>query len=363
MASLPARSGLALSLLALSCFAGTATASADTTADLSVTAPQQDTAEERTPGSITNYSFYVSNLGPDATEASATVTLGDAEELVSVGSGRGSCTESAPVVCSLGSVAPGGQVMVTVQVRFTRASSTNGNHVRVSGPGTNVDPDTSNDQAAALSPVAAGGDSTEGTPVISTGEWLRSQSRLRVEADVTPNGAGKMFFEYGRTRDYGSKTDARAVSGSAEKTVKSVLAGLKMSTLYHYRAVLVVGGKTYYGKNVKARTLGVLKYGPLTLKAANRSPKSVRYVGALGDGLADAPGACKGTVTVTVYTLAGADLLRRTTRMRSDCTYAITIPFGRSQASKYGKKGSVLTQARFSGNKAVSSVGSESDRP
>lgn len=263
MAFFSARSGLVLSLLAFSCFAGTATASADTTADLSVTAPQQDP----------------------------------------------------------------------------------------------------NDQATALSPVAAGDDSTEETPEISTGEWSRSQTRLAVEAEVTPAGAGEVYFEYGRTSGYGSKTDAQDVSGSEKKTVKSVLAGLKMSTLYHYRAVLVVGGKTYYGKNVKARTLGVLKYGPLTLKAAKRSPKSVRYVGTLGDGMADAPGACNGTVTVMVYTLGGADLLRRTTRMKSDCTYAITIPFGRSQASKYGKKGSVLTQARFSGNKAVSSVGSDADRP
>jgi hypothetical protein len=49
--------------------------------------------------------------------------------------------------------------------------------------------------------------------------------------------------------------------------------------------------------------------------------------------------------------------------MRSDCTYKVTVPFGATQARKYGPKGNVIVQARFSGNRAVSSVGSGIDNP
>ena len=216
-----------------------------------------------------------------------------------------------------------------------------------------------------VSPVAVGeGDTgTPDTPEVATGSWSRTQSRLKISADVTAHGTGTVFFEYGNTSRYGSKTAKQAVSGDRRVTVKGELAKLKMNTAYHYRAVLVVNGKTYRGRDVKGRTFGKLKYGPLTLKAVSRRTNSVAYTGKLGGGFADAPGACQGKITVNVYTLQGADLLRRTARLERDCTYKITIPFGRAQASKYGKRGSVLTQAEFSGNKAVSRVGSTADRP
>ena len=354
---------LILPLLALCLFTVSGTASAATTADLSVTAPHLDGDEQPVVGAVANYSFYVSNNGPDEAEATAVVTLGDAEELVAVDAGQGACTQTSPIVCSFGTLLPGGSVMVTVQVRFTKVSSSNTHQVQVSGTSSNADPDASNDHAAVVTPVVASLNVESDTPEVATGTWSRSQSRLKVDAAVTPYGTGKVFFEYGKTTRYGSKTEARQVSGSRQKTVTSVLANLKMDTVYHYRAVLVVDGKTYRGRDVKARTLGRLNYGPLTLKAVKRRPTSVAYVGALGAGLADAPGACQGKVVVLVYTLQGAELLTKSTRLRSDCTYKVTIPFGRAQASRHGKKGSVLTQARFQGNKAVSPVGSNPDRP
>ncbi len=358
----PARR-LALPLLVLGCLAVPATASANTTADLSVTAPHLDGDEQPTVGAVANYSFYVSNNGPDEAEATAVVTLGDAEQLVAVDAGQGACTQTAPIVCSFGTMLPGGSVMVTAQVRFTKVSASNTHQVKVSGAAGNTDPDESNNQAAVVTRVVTSTGSESDTPEVATGTWSRTQSRLKVDAAVTPYGTGKVYFEYGKTTRYGSKTEAQKVSGSRGKTVKFVLARLKMDTVYHYRAVLVVDGKTYRGKDVKARTLGKLMYGPLTLKAVKRRPTSVDYVGRLGAGLADAPGACQGKVVVLVYTLQGADLLNKSTRLKRDCTYKITVPFGRAQASRYGKRGAVLTQARFQGNKAVSPVGSESDRP
>lgn len=351
-----------LPLLVLALLAVSGTASAATTADLAVTPPRLDDDDPPTVGAIANFSFFVSNNGPDEAEATAVVTLGDAEALVEVDAGQGQCTQTSPIVCSFGTLLPGGSVMVTAQVRFTSVSPSNRHQVEVSGGAGVTDPDLSNNVASVAVPVVAKPTVRE-RPEVATGTWSRSQSRLKVDAAVTPHGAGTLFFEYGKTTRYGSRTRAVKVSGSRQKTVRSVLAGLKMDTVYHYRAVLVVDGRTYRGKDVKARTLGKLLYGPLTLKAVARRPTSVDYVGRLGDGLADAPGACQGTVVVLVYTLQGADLLNKSTRLKRDCTYRITVPFGRTQAGRYGKRGAVLTQARFQGNKAVAPVGSTADRP
>lgn len=353
---------LLLPLLLLFCFAGSGTALAATTSDLAVTAPQQEGDDQPVVDGISDYSVTVTNNGPDAAAATVTLTLGEAEELVSADAGWGQCTQTSPVVCTFDGLAPGQETSVVAQVRFTHASTTNVNQVQIDGAADNTDPDPSNNQASASADVIDQ-DVVQNDPTIATGEWSRTQSRLKVEAAVTPYGAGRVFFEYGKTRAYGHETAAREVSGDTEKTVKSTVTGLEMNTRYHYRAVLVVGGKTYRGKDVKARTMGRLMYGPLTLNVVARHARSVKYVGKLGDGYADAPGACKGKVSVEVYTLQGATLLRKSTRMHSNCTYKITIPFGRAQAGNYGKRGSVLTQARFSGNYAVASVGSEADRP
>ena len=138
-----------------------------------------------------------------------------------------------------------------------------------------------------------------------------------------------------------------------------------MNTTYHYRVVLVVDGKTYHGRDHSAKTFGKILFPELTLRAASRSAHSTTYVGKLDpDGIADAPGSCKGSVSIDVYTLAGADLLHsRATKLGKDCTYRLKLPFGTKDARRYGKRGNVLAQARFSGNYAVANVGSKSDRP
>ena len=355
---------LKLALTTLLCtFAVPAAALADTTADLSVFSLSLNNVQAATVGDAASYSYLVFNAGPDAATVTAVETLGDAEELVSVTASQGQCAQAAPIVCSLGPVAAGSSVNITVEVRFTKASSTNTHRVQLLSDG-NTDPNPADNEASVVSPVTDEREPvTPDTPEVATGSWSRTQSRLKISADVTAYGAGKVFFEYGNTTRYGSKTAEQAVSGDRRTTVKAELANLKMNTEYHYRAVLVVNGKTYRGRDVKGRTLGKLKYGPLTLKAVSRRANSVAYTGKLGDGLADAPGACQGKITVNVYTLQGADLLSRSARLKRDCTYKITIPFGRAQAGKYGKRGSVLTQAEFSGNKAVSRVGSTADRP
>jgi hypothetical protein len=346
--------------LALAFLVPTAVASADTTADLSISNPT--ISGDPYVGNTATYTMQVGNNGPDATEATATVELGQAEQLVSASASQGSCTQAAPVTCSVGTVAPSASVSLTITVKYT-GGGTDQHKDSVAGPSTNVDPDPNNNLAGVSYEVSYPEEPVNQTPTAETGGWNRSQANLKVDALASPFGSGTYYFEYGKTKSYGKKTSVSKVSGNEDVSVKGRLSGLAMSTTYHYRVVLVVGGKTYRGRDKSAKTLGKLLYGPLTLKAVKRGASSTSYTGRLGAGMADAPGACKGGVSVTVYTLQGADLLVKKTSMRSNCTYKITIPFGTKQARKYGKKGSVLVQANFTGNRAVARVGSESDRP
>jgi uncharacterized repeat protein (TIGR01451 family) len=346
--------------LVLAFLASAAAASANTTADLSIGNPV--ISGDPYVGSTATYTLQVANNGPDAADATVTDQLGDAEQLVSATASQGSCTQTAPVICSLGTVAPSGSASLTIKVKYTKTGS-NQHTDTVSGAGTNVDPNPNNDAGGVGFQVAEPDAAPVQTPTAETGSWSRTQTHLDVDGLVSPFGAGTYYFEYGQTKAYGDKTSVSKVSGGDRVAVKGRLGGLAMSTTYHYRVVLVVGGKTYRGHDQSATTLGKLKWGPLTMKAVSRTPSSAVYTGRLGAGLADAPGACKGTVTISVYTTAGADILARKTAMRSDCTYKLAVPFGATQARKYGPKGNVIVQARFSGSRAVSSVGSVGDNP
>jgi uncharacterized repeat protein (TIGR01451 family) len=347
--------------LALVLLSTTASAASASTADLAVSNPEF--TSDHTVGSSATYTVQVTNNGPDATEATVGDQLGEAESLVSATTTQGSCTQAVPVICSLGSVAPGAAVTLQIQVTYTKASSYNEHTVAVTGPETNTDPDPNNDRGGVSFQVTEPEEPFVPAPEAETGGWTRTQATLVVEAELSPHGSGTYYFEYGRTKAYGKRTDAKAVKGEDALERKATIDGLDMNTKYHYRVVLVVDGKKYRGKDKTGTTLGKLLYGPMTLKVVKRSASSTHYEGVLGGGMADAPGACKGTVTVTVYTTANVDLLRRQTKLRDDCTYDITIPFGPRQARKYGPKGTVLVQANFLGNRAVARVGTASDRP
>jgi uncharacterized repeat protein (TIGR01451 family) len=356
----PARN-IALTALALTAGPLASLASASTSANLSITNPPVTT--ERTVGSTITYAMQVSNAGPDAVDATVTDQLGAAEELVSASAGKGSCTQTPPATCSLGTLAPGAPAVdVTITVKLVRTGD-NAHSDAVSGPADNADPDPNDNVGGAGFQVDEPAAPVTQTPKVVTGSWSRTQSTLAVDASLSPYGSGTYHFEYGRTKAYGEKTAGKNVSGDSDITGKATLTGLDMDTEYHYRAVLVVAGKTYRGRDHSATTMGKLLYGPLTLKAARRTPTATTYTGLLGGGLADAPGACSGKLTIQVYTLQGADLLQTRTHVRPDCTYRATVPFGARQRARYGKKGSVLIQAEFQGNRAVARVGSESDRP
>jgi hypothetical protein len=347
--------------------AGAGGAWADTAADLDATSPQPP--DERTVGSVVTYAYMVSNNGPtspganasDPTDMTVTDHLGASEELVSITADRGTCPPSAPATCSLGPVEPGGYAVVTVKVKLVRTGQ-NQHTYAVSGAA-NADPNPANDAGAISYEVAPAGSVPGATPKAVTGEWFRRQASADLEATLTPYGEGSYHFEYGKTKSYGKKTAATDVRGNRAVKRTDTIDGLEMNTTYHYRVVLVVAGKTYRGRDRTVRTLGKLRYGPLTLEPTKRGASTTTYTGLLGDHVADAPGACAGTVTVAIYLTSGASITERKTQLRKDCTYRIRMPIGSQSARRYGPKGTVLVQAHFEGNRAVSRVGSEADRP
>jgi hypothetical protein len=360
---LPSRSALCAltSTLGLAFFSTAALASAST-ADLSVT--NVDVSPGHEVGATATYVAHVTNYGPDAAEATVTDELGNAEALVSASASQGSCTQTAPATCTLGVVAPGADVTVQVTTTFIAPSDSNYHTIGVAGSTDNMDADFNNNFGAASFAVSEPEAPIVQTPSAKTLGWSRGQAHLDVQAELSPYGAGTYYFEYGKTKAYGSKTAAKDVRGDEDVKRTVRLDGLKMSTVYHYRVVLVVDGKTYRGGDQHAKTFGKIAYPELTLKAARRSASSTVYQGKLDpDGIADAPGSCKGSVRLEVYTLQGATLLEKTTRLGKDCTYKLTLPFGRADARRVGRKGSVLVQAWFSGNYAVAHVGSTTDRP
>ena len=326
-------------------------------ADLSITNPVISGAPYV--GNTATYTVQVGNSGPEATDATVVDQLGEAEQLVSITSSQGACTDTS---CALGAVAPGSTVDITIKVTYTKAIY-NEHTVMVSGAG-NDDPDHNNDRGGAGFQVSDPEPAAPpATPVAETGSWSRAQAHLDVDALLSPYGSGAYYFEYGKTKAYGKKTATKKVSGQDEVEVKGLIDDLAMSTTYHYRVVMVVGGKSYRGKDKSAKTLGKLMYGPLTMKMVSETASSSTYTGKVGGGLADAPGACKGTITLSIYTLQGADLMTKKTTVRGDCTYKISVPFGTAKARKYGPRGRVLAQARFSGSYAVAGVGSTSLHP
>lgn len=343
-------------------FFSTAALASASTADFSITNP--DAGPTHVVGATVTYVAHVSNSGPDAASASVNDELGEVESLVSASASQGSCTQTAPVSCDLGVVAPGADVTVQVTVTYTRASNGNNHQMIVSGGPDNSDPNFNNNVGVASFSVDEPEAPVLQTPSAQTGEWSRGQAHLDVDAELSPYGAGTYYFEYGKTKAYGTKSATKNVSGNEDVKRTTRLAGLKMSTVYHYRVVLVVDGKTYRGRDRAAKTLGKINYPELTLKAVRRSASSTLYKGELmPDGTADAPGSCKGSIRLEVYTLQGATLMEKKTKLGKDCTYRLKLPFGRTAARRAGRKGNVLVQAWFSGNYAVAHVGSTADKP
>lgn len=332
------------------------------TTDLSVRNP--DIAGDTTVGSTVTYQTTVANNGPDADNPTLEITLEQSDQLVSVNAAQGTCTQAAPLVCTLGPLPAGENVAVAITSKLVKEGP-GGVQLQVRGDGSSTDPLPDNNLAGATFTVRPAEPEVVNTPSVQSGVGeSRTQTTLGVDVELTPYGAGTYYFEYGRTRSFGSKTGVGKVNSQRTVKRRALIEGLPLDTKIYWRPVMVVDGKTYRGKIRSETTLGKLLYPLITIRATRRTASSTTYVGTIGDGLADAPGACRGTVTMNVYTEGGDIMSPKTRTNAARCAYEITIPFGTRDARKYGPKGrGVFVQARFSGTKYVAAAGSTSDRP
>lgn len=80
-------------------------------------------------------------------------------------------------------------------------------------------------------------------------------SRATLNGTTNPNGVATVYFEYGPTQAYGSRTPDRDVSGSLSRNFAAGITGLNGATTYHFRAVLVNAAGTIYGENRQFTTV------------------------------------------------------------------------------------------------------------
>lgn len=333
------------------------------TADLAASNP--DIIGKPAPGAEVTYTFSVSNAGPDAAAAMVQASIGEREQLISITPSQGTCTSDDPgtSLCFPGTIEPGASVAYAVKVKLGGPGNY-GLTVFVNPDGAG-DPNQDNNHGGINYNVEEPEEEVAETPTATTGGWGSTQATLKLEAELSPYGSGTWYFEYGTTKAYGQRTPAKRISTQKEDVARAaVIERLALDTQIHYRVVLVVDGKTYRGTRQTGRTLGKLLYPEITINAVERNERSTTYEGTIGDGLADAPGACKGTITMNVYTEAATIMSRKTTVNVKACSYRITIPFGTRDARRFGPKGKgVFVQAQFSGTKAVAAARSTSDRP
>lgn len=108
-------------------------------------------------------------------------------------------------------------------------------------------------------------------------------SRATLNGTVNPNGVATVYFEYGPTPAYGSRTPDRDVSGVGTRPFAASLEGLQGATTYHFRAVVDSAGGTLYGNGLSFTT------PPQAPVAATGNPAAVTtnsatFVGAVNPG-------------------------------------------------------------------------------
>jgi phosphodiesterase/alkaline phosphatase D-like protein len=91
--------------------------------------------------------------------------------------------------------------------------------------------------------------------VSTTPAVVIDSSRATLNGATNPNGVATVYFEYGPTQEYGSRTPDRDVSGSLNRSFAAGISGLNGATSYHFRAVLVNGAGTIYGENRQFTTV------------------------------------------------------------------------------------------------------------
>ena len=90
---------------------------------------------------------------------------------------------------------------------------------------------------------------------ITTGGTLNlTDISATIQGTVIPNGNATVFFQYGRTTNYGSTTPPQDVSGINPLVFQSVLKGLQGDTEYHFRSAVTTAAGTFFGEDAMFRT-------------------------------------------------------------------------------------------------------------
>lgn len=95
--------------------------------------------------------------------------------------------------------------------------------------------------------------------VITRCAWPVLWSWAHLRGELTAMGgapAVRVYFEWGRTTDYGHTTRPRTLK--APRRFQAIIGGLAPGVTYHFRAVAVVGDNAFYGddKTLKVRRRG-----------------------------------------------------------------------------------------------------------
>lgn len=116
--------------------------------------------------------------------------------------------------------------------------------------------------------------------VSTTSAVIIDSSRATLNGSANPNGASTVYFEYGTTPDFGSRTPDRDLSGSTPRSFAASLSGLKGATTYFYRAVLFNAATTITGSTLQFTTVPNPPVAA-TGAPANVTASSATFVGAV----------------------------------------------------------------------------------
>ncbi len=90
---------------------------------------------------------------------------------------------------------------------------------------------------------------------ITTGGILNlTDISATIQGTVIPNGNATVFFQYGKTDQYGNTTTPQDVSGTNPLVFQSVLTGLLGDTEYHFRSAVTTAAGTFFGEDAMFRT-------------------------------------------------------------------------------------------------------------
>ena len=113
-----------------------------------------------------------------------------------------------------------------------------------------LNPSEMTTQSAGLSPVAF--------PIATTNPaTLITSSSAKLNGSVNPNGLPTtVFFQYGRTTNYGTRTPFQTRTGTSARPVSANINGLAPRTTYHFRLVARNATGTRYGNDRTFTTTG-----------------------------------------------------------------------------------------------------------